>query len=748
MKILKFIKKWWWIVPLDVIASYALAVAVSVFLNRGWDITTLADENTGKFLLVFLLVSLVSALVWYSSHYWMLNGKKVMEESKGDKDLNSILEHSHFQTKEEMQKNFKTVSWEALPSFDYDGAIVQASVKERKRKNQLEVVFAKPSHTLIIGTTGSGKTTTYVSPCIQIFSRTELKPSMFITDPKGELYALHAEALRDRGYNVKVLDLRHPYLSVRWNPLQHQYRLYQRALHLQEEVKEREDGTFLFDGNAYADKASLDGAIQVLKQTLNDEVYENLNDIACAICPVKSKNDPIWESGAQKFILAIMLAMLEDSESPELGMTEEKFNFFSLMKIATNTGGDDCQTLKDYFAGRPPLSKATSMAKQVINAGDKTRSSYLSTVYDKLQMFSDQAICALTSSNEIEFGRMGDEPTALFLQIPDEKETRHALASMVLMQGYKDLVARANENPDKSLPRPVHFILDEFGNLPAVNKLEAMITVGRSRKIWMSLVVQSYAQLSKTYGNESADIIKSNCNVQVFIGTTDQKTIEDFSKACGNYTVVQRGISYSMGKGKGDDGLNTSSSLKERPLIYPVELKLLNSPGNMGNAIVTIFGYYPLKSKWTPAFDLEEIYALGNAGDEVIAPRPFEEERAFYDSTQRNKIVIGDRGEAKEKGRAPLRRGKGVEIPRGKIVDDETIGRKNATENLLNKMRLEDTLTKEAIESETAPQKNREESQEIPKEKDDSTNGVLVDETYVGAEILTYLGQKGNKEEA
>ena len=85
-----------------------------------------------------------------------------------------------------------------------------------------------------------------------------------------------------------------------------------------------------------------------------------------------------------------------------------------------------------------------------------------------------------------------------FLQIPDEKETRHTLASMVILQAYKELVYKANSYDSLSLPRPVYFILDEFGNLPKVHKLEQMITVGRSRNIWMKLVVQSYAQLAQS----------------------------------------------------------------------------------------------------------------------------------------------------------------------------------------------------------------------------------------------------------
>lgn len=130
-------------------------------------------------------------------------------------------------------------------------------------------------------------------------------------------------------------------------------------------------------------------------------------------------------------------------------------------------------------------------------------------------MFADLSLCALTSENEIEFGSMGKKPIALFLQVPDEKETRYTLAAMVVLQAYKELVYAANEYPDLTLPKPVYFLLDEFGNLPKIAKLEQMITVGRSRNIWLNLVVQSYAQLAKTYDDKSADIIKSNCKVCV-----------------------------------------------------------------------------------------------------------------------------------------------------------------------------------------------------------------------------------------
>ncbi len=613
------------------IVCYILGFLLSSIVNNGYKFIIqaryLADGKTLLFTVFFLMVEGLIIGLYYYKHYWLLNSKNIIKGKERDLHLSSNLEHSRFQSDKELETNFKVIDFNNLKDIDITGSIIKAEEK----RGSLKITFAKPSHTLVIGTTGSGKTTSFVNPKIQILSETKTKPSMLISDPKGELYADHAKALQEKGYEVKVLDLRNPYNSVRWNPLERAYVYYQRMLHLEDEViTDEENGCYIFEDKSYYEPNELKSAIQVKKQQLYDVVYEDLHDITTVLCPVNNKNEPMWESGAKNFVLAIALAMLEDSENPELGLTKEKFNFYSITKVATKTD-NDCEFLMKYFQDRSPLSKAVSLSKQVLDASDKTRGSYLSSTFDKLSMFSDLSLCALTSENEIEFGSMGEKPIALFLQIPDEKETRHTLASMVILQAYKELVYKANSYKSLSLPRPVYFILDEFGNLPKIHKLEQMITVGRSRNIWMNLVVQSYAQLSKAYDDKSADIIKSNCNIQIFIGTTDYKTIEEFSKRCGNFSMMQRSVGFNSAKG---EDINSNTSVKERPLIYPSELQLLNNNGNMGNAIVTVFGYNPIKSKFTPSFKCS-FYKMTRINQELRTGRYFDEERAFYDMTKK-----------------------------------------------------------------------------------------------------------------
>ena len=611
--------------------SYLLSFILTTLIHKRFDFRYLVSLETLGIMVLILLIILVCFLLYYDKHFWIFNSKNVMKGRKTDLDLEANLEHARFQSEDEINKNYKTYYFNELHNVDITGTPIIA----KEAKDGLKVTFAKPSHSLVIGTTGSGKTTTFVSPMIQILSETKTKPSLFISDPKGELLIDHKKALESKGYLVKVIDLRNPYNSVRWNPMERPYLMYQKAIHLENEIIEDEErGLYIFEGNEYYNKEEVLGLIQVKKQQLLDEVYEDLNDITLAICPINNKNEPMWESGAKNLALAIALAMLEDSENPKLNLTKDKFNFYSLMKVATSTD-DECKELLNYFKGRSPLSRAVSLSKQVLDSSDKTRGSYLSSLFDKLSIFSDMSLCALTSENEIEFASMGDKPIALFLQIPDEKETRHTLASLLILQAYKELVRKANSNKSLSLNRPVYFMLDEFGNLPKINKLEQMITVGRSRNIWMNLIVQSYSQLSKVYDEKSADIIKSNCNIQVFIGTTDLKTIEDFSKRCGNYSIVQRSVGYNSSK---VNDLSSNQSVKERPLIYPSELQTLNKPQDMGHAIVTVFGYMPIRSTFTPCFKCRE-YLMERSDESLKVGRYFDSNKAFYDLRIRNKLL-------------------------------------------------------------------------------------------------------------
>jgi type IV secretion system protein VirD4 len=571
---------------------------------------------------------------------------------KGKVDVvEGSLENSRFLTDKERDRYFPGHDYTELAKLTgpkNDGIPVRAVLDKKKN---LQINFLNGAHSLIIGATGSGKTTTFINPMIQLLGATGCGSSMIMTDPKGELFSLHSKFLTERGYKVLLLDLRDTYSSSRWNPLGGIYDMYQEYIaagkgivahrdsmedypDLEKVDGVAEEGALWCEwkGKAYADIKRCQNEVAVARQKIYDEMYEDLNDLISVICPIENEKDPVWEKGARSIIMSTCLAMLEDSEDERLGMTKDKFNFFNLNKILTNSE-NEFAALKDYFEGRSKLSQAYTLSRQVLSAAESTLSSYMSITFDKLNMFNDQGLCGLTSATDVDAASFAKEPTALFMKIPDEKDTRHGLAAVFILCMYKALIKVASATEELTLPRNVYFILDEFGNMPKIEKFDKMITVGRSRKIWFNMVVQSYSQLSNVYGNEVADIVKSNCGMKMFIGSNDIGTCEEFSKLCGNMTVRTTSTSSSIGGKTGD--MNLSSQTQVRPLIYPSELQMLNNKESTGNAIIVTFGNFPLKTKYTPSY-LCPLYKMGQMDLGEIQSNMFLADEVFYDIEERN----------------------------------------------------------------------------------------------------------------
>ena len=581
-------------------------------------------------------------------------GARFLKGKGGEKDrIEGSLENSRFLTDEERDKYFPPFTYETLPDAKKDGVPVRAVLD---KKGHLVGNFKPGVHALVIGATGSGKTTTFINPMIQLIGATNCGSSMIMTDPKGELFDLHSGFLKSRGYNVMVLDLRDTYSSSRWNPLEPIWDAYQEYLELGSGIvahvdamsdypdlkrmdgEGKEDEPWIeWKGRAYLDAGHCKDDVSVERQKIYDAMYEDLSDLVSGLIPVQNEKDPLWEKGARSIVQATCLAMLEDSADPNLDMTKEKFNLFNVSKALTDNT-NNYQNLKDYFEGRGKLSQAYQLSRQVLSAPEATLGSYMSITMDKLSLFNDRGLCSLTSATDIKAEKFAYEPTALFLKIPDEKDTRHALASLFILSTYKALIKVATDLPGQTLPRNVYFIMDEFGNMPKIDKFGQMITVGRSRKIWFSMVVQSFVQLTNVYGKEVADIVIGNCGVKMFIGSNDTDTCKMFSEMCGNMTVRTSSTSSSLSSRAGD--INVSTNTQVRPLIYPSELQRLNNQESTGNSIIVSFNSFPLKTKYTPSYKCP-FYKFGPMDLTEIRSNVFRADEVYYDLSVRNEKILG-----------------------------------------------------------------------------------------------------------
>jgi hypothetical protein len=185
-------------------------------------------------------------------------------------------------------------------------------------------------------------------------------------------------------------------------------------------------------------------------------------------------------------------------------------------------------------------------------------------------------------------------PIAVFLILPHNDASPLPLATAWLTQMLQALGDLAARSPKGRLPRPVQFLLDEFGNLPPIPDMDKIASLGLGQGIRLLLIVQDYAQIEHLYQTEAARTIIANCGTQSFLKVNLFESADRFSKALGSTTIIGRNWSEAHGTGNGQQ--TQSWQYQGRELMTADEL--LRNP--RGTVIVRQEGQLPAKLTLIP----------------------------------------------------------------------------------------------------------------------------------------------------
>lgn len=431
--------------------------------------------------LVPTIVGFVFALVFIAasvSSYFFERDKGFGISTEGKKDKG----YARWATDKEMKKTLKQVPAKALNS-EFAGIPIINDGENLWVDNG-------ESHSLIIGSTGSGKTQTMVLPLVE--SLAKHGESMIVTDPKGEIYEKTSTMLRNRGYNVVLLNFRDPQKGNAWNPLSLPYNLYK-------------------EGN-------------------KDKANELLDDLAMNILyDEKAQNqDPFWEKTSADYFTGLSLGLFEDAKPEEINL-----NSINLMTTVGEEKLGNTTYIKEYFSYKDPASPAYINVSSTIMAPSDTKSSILSVFKQKIKLFSSREnLSEMLSHSDFDMKDIGRTKTAVFIVIQDEKKTYHSLVTIFIKQCYETLIDVAQESGGK-LPFRTNFILDEFANMPPLKDVTTMVTAARSRNIRFNFIIQNFAQLYQVYGKENGETIKGNCGNIIYLISSEIGALEEISKMCG-----------------------------------------------------------------------------------------------------------------------------------------------------------------------------------------------------------------------
>lgn len=424
---------------------------------------------------------------------------------------------------------------------------------------------------LIIGITRSGKGEMEVIPTIDVYSRAKKKTSMVVTDPKTELYKTSKKTLEKRGYLVYLLSLVDPEHSMGFNPLEQIVELYVQGDFSNAELLAQTFSYSIFnpDKPTNGDTFWQDTPTNLLTALIlahTDDCYrqdqienERRREIwkkkrmfyeGLSAEQKQDEKDKFYqfreEHPEKDFVAADSLQALPESagfESRKIHM--KKVNMYSIINtfgelvIQRDPNNPDITALDMYFNKRPALDRAKMKYVGIEVAGDRTKGSIFASMFAKLTVFTYENIAKMTaeSSFNLEEVGFGEKPIAVFLEIPDYDKSTHFLASVFIRQMYFVLAKKASRTKTGRCKNRVKVIADEFGNLPAIESMENIMTVCLGRNISFDLYIQAYAQLTKLYG-ENAKTITGNCGNTIYILSDDDETTERFSKNLGNETII------------------------------------------------------------------------------------------------------------------------------------------------------------------------------------------------------------------
>lgn len=152
-------------------------------------------------------------------------------------------------------------------------------------------------------------------------------------------------------------------------------------------------------------------------------------------------------------------------------------------------------------------------------AAGKTAKSILISCSTRLAPFAIDEVLEITSYDELELDKLGDELSALFVIISDTDATFNFLVAIMYSQLFNLLCTKADNSEGGKLKYHVRCLLDEFANIGEIPQFEKLIATIRSREISASIILQAKSQLKAIY-KDNADTIEGNCDTVPFGSVT------------------------------------------------------------------------------------------------------------------------------------------------------------------------------------------------------------------------------------
>ena len=436
------------------------------------------------------LVSLLLSGTLFFAYFKMLrltNKYKVDYENGIERSTNTTFGDAHFMDEKELEENFiisPTIEDTKEEIFGYD-----------QKGNVLSFIYPPGinHNRCFCGAPGSGKSSGIIKTDLyQCLRRGE---SIIVTDSKGDIYNETAAVFKYAGYLVKVINTK--------------------------DFK---------NSNGFNVMASL------------DYTNPNFSNEAATIATIivkntQDKNDPMNYWADSEIVVLQMIIMLLASQPQYInaGMN----NLYDVYLFCQKS----IQEWDAIFANLPTSHPARILYTNFAKASDQNKGQMVNGLTNRLKIFANTLIKEVLSNNEVDFVEPMRRKCIYYVIIPDNDETFKFIASLFFTFSFKCQSDWHDKLPSdqKKKHLTVFYELDEYKNIGGVLDLEKKMSTLRSRKIIITIILQSIGQLTAIHGEDAAKEILNDSTIKGLLSTGDIETAEYFEKLLGTFTAVTYG---------------------------------------------------------------------------------------------------------------------------------------------------------------------------------------------------------------
>jgi type IV secretion system protein VirD4 len=338
---------------------------------------------------------------------------------------------------------------------------------------------------------------------------------------------------------------------------------------------------YIFAPTRSAESTRYNPLAHVTPESLSDA----RNVAECIVRNTGSSKEPFWDNAARLLLTAAVL---------HLRATEPQAAFSRIADICTKS----LPEVSDIITKSPsPLAQriGASFVKNVA-AEPRLQSNIMTDIATRLFDIVDPQVEAITSYDELDFPRLAEKPSALFLHIPPHEAARlRWLSSCLIMQ----LINYLFEHPHK---QRFAFYLDELANAGYIPNYLEYISYIRSAGVAFLQVIQDFGQLERIYEETGKETILANSGSKIFLSGVGQVEAEYASRVMGETTV------WARSENNNQEGKTVTYSEAARKLMNPDEIRSLP----MWSLLVFVGNMPPITSHCLPYFEVPKLQALVN----------------------------------------------------------------------------------------------------------------------------------------